>query len=262
MALSTHPNSRVEQVREKMAALSVAVVGSPERQRLTEEVVALNTPLVRYVADRYRTSSEPFEDLFQVGMVGLVKAIARFDPDRGVDFGTFAIPTVDGEIKRYFRDSTWAVHVPRRFRELQTKIGRVTAELNQQLGRTPTNAEVAQALTIDVDELALARHAGRGQSSRSLDALSAERGSFAEPSVEDEALSQVELRGQLGPAIRHLTRRERVILGLRFVDDLTQAEIARVVGLSQMQVSRVLSATLAKLRLELTQPPADYPLAA
>jgi len=226
--------------------------GRCEQERVVARLVELNTPLVRYVARRFRATQEPFDDLMQVGMMGLIKAIRRFDCDRGVEFAAFAIPTIEGEIKRYFRDSTWSLHVPRRLREIQTSIWQKREELNQQLGRAAKDDEIADALGVETEEVRQASYAARAYCAGSLDSVMTEQGSRHEPHSDDERrFDQSDIRVFLSPALRRLPKRQREILELRFVEDKTQTEIARAVGISQMHVSRLLASTLNELRSSL-----------
>ncbi len=220
---------------------------------LVEELVRRFEPLARSVARRYYSRGEPFDDLMQVANVGLLKAIARFDPDRGFAFSSFATPTMLGELKRYFRDSGWAVHVPRGVKERAVELARVTDKLSSQLARSPSVAELAAALdateeqTLDALEAYHARHA------TPLDAGPDDDDSGSLPlalvlGVEDERLDQAEYMTMIARGVETLSDADRVILYLRFERDLTQSEIARRVGTSQMQVSRLLRAAIEKIR--------------
>ena len=218
-----------------------------------EEIVRRFEPLARSVARRYHARGEPLEDLTQVAMVGLLKAIARFDPDRGFAFTSYATPTMLGELKRYFRDSGWAVHVPRGVKERALEVATATDELSSKLGRSPSLSELAEALkateeqTLEAIEAYHARHA-----------TSLEHGSDDEDSgvpklaqtlgAEDERLEQAEYLTMIAKGVETLSESDRLILYLRFGRDLTQSEIATRIGTSQMQVSRLLRAAIEKIR--------------
>jgi RNA polymerase sigma-B factor len=193
------------------------------------------------------------EDIVQVGMIGLIKAIDRFELSREVEFTSFAIPYVVGEIKRFFRDTSWAVHVPRRLQEARVQLARATEELRSRLGRTPTVKELAELMSLPEDEVIEARLASNGYTSASLDATlsSSEDGESALADfigTDDRALELVEDFHALAPMIAALDERDRKIIHMRFVEELTQAEIGERLGVSQMHVSRLLSRCLARLR--------------
>ena len=219
---------------------------SPQRQVLRDKLVEMHMPLVEYLARRFSGRNEPLPDLVQVGAIGLLKSIDRFDPDRGLEFSTYATPTILGEIKRYFRDSGWLVHVPRRAQELQATLATSRAELSQELQRAPTVAELAERTGLREEDIIEA-----------LDALTDENhgGNAAQAMLAqlDERFEQVERREMLRPAMEALPERERHILLLRFVAGKSQTEIATIVGVSQMQVSRLVTRSLAKLRSALTE---------
>jgi RNA polymerase sigma-B factor len=225
---------------------------SPEvRERLVEQYQAL----VRSLARRFAGRGEPLEDLEQVGFLGLISAIERFDPGLGLEFTTFATPTILGEIKRYFRDKSWAVRVPRRLQETYAKVVRVQQEMAQRLGRSPTVAEIARELELEPDEVLQALEAGPAHRAVSLDAPAQGADEDQEVGdrvgVEDQNLDRIELQTVLGTALRHLTPREQEIMILRFVDQLPQTEVARRLGISQMHVSRLQRAALDRLRQEM-----------
>jgi RNA polymerase sigma-B factor len=185
-----------------------------------------------------------------VATIGLVKAVDRFDPDREVEFSTYATPTIVGELKRHFRDKGWAVRVPRRLQELNLRLGTVIAQLSQDLQRSPTVGEIAEAAEATQDEVLEALDSAHAYSLISLDAASGEEGlSYHEQiGTEDEALEALEDRVSVGPLLKRLAPRERHMLYLRFFKGLTQSEIARELGISQMHVSRLLAKTLSSLR--------------
>lgn len=219
-----------------------------------EELVERFMPLARRLAGRYAGGAEPYDDLVQVASVGLVKAIDRFDVERGTAFSTFAVPTILGELKRHFRDRGWSVHVPRDVQERILKVERALAELPSRLGRAPTIADIAERLEVSDEEVLEAMHASQGHHAVSLDASS----SFAdgeEPAPLGERIGEtdlgfdtVEYGAAIQPVLEETSDRDRKILHLRFVDDMTQSEIADRVGVSQMHVSRILRSTLESLR--------------
>jgi RNA polymerase sigma-B factor len=216
-------------------------------------LVALHLPLVEHCARRFRNRGEPFEDLVQVGTIGLLKSIDRFDLGRGVEFSTYATPTIIGEIKRHFRDRGWAIRVPRRLQELRMQISASTAELTQQLGRSPTPRELAEAIGCTVEEIVEGIESGNAYSTLSLDATDEGADNNGVSMLEmmgldDEELEQIEIRASIKPLIEALPPREKRILLLRFFKNKTQSEIAHEIGVSQMHVSRLLSRTLHDLR--------------
>jgi RNA polymerase sigma-B factor len=190
----------------------------------------------------------------QVGMIGLLKAIDRFEPSRGLEFSTYAVPTILGEIKRYFRDATWAVHVPRGARDLHSAIVTARAELDQTLGRSLTIADIAERIRVSEHDVLAALEAGRAYTSNSLESMAEAMGEGREASFGfvDRRLEQVERRADLQPAISTLPEREQEVLVLRFVYDQSQTQIAAALGVSQMQVSRLLAHSMNQLREELT----------
>jgi RNA polymerase sigma-B factor len=218
-----------------------------------EELVRRFMPLARSLARRYGRSSEPFEDLLQVASLGLLKAIDRYDGERGHPFQSYAVPTILGEMRRYFRDSGWAIHVPRGAQERALKVRDAQERLSNETGRPPTVNQLAEYLEIDLEEVIDALQAIRAYETVSLDAP---RGGGDEDMVpygdtighEDERYELVELDATVSSALGHLPARDRLVLQLRFVEDLTQTEIAERVGISQMQVSRLLRRSLEQLR--------------
>jgi RNA polymerase sigma-B factor len=209
-------------------------------------------PLVRHFARRFSNRGEPFDDLLQVGTLGLIAAIDRFDPTRGVEFLSFAVPTITGEIKRHFRDQGWSVRVPRRLQELHLSLNAAVSELSQKNGHAPTPSELAEHLGIPRAEVLEGLAVANAYRSSSLDErLSGEEDSptlAATLGEEDAALEGVEYRESLQPLLATIPARERRILILRFFGNMTQSQIAADIGISQMHVSRLLSQTLAKLR--------------
>ncbi|WP_431992822.1 RNA polymerase sigma factor SigF [Streptomyces albogriseolus] len=230
--------------------------GSHEYSYVRTTLVELNLALVKFAASRFRSRSEPMEDIIQVGTIGLIKAIDRFEHTRGVEFPTFAMPTIIGEIKRFFRDTSWSVRVPRRLQELRLDLAKAGDELAQQLDRAPTVAELADRLGITTDEVVEGMAASNAYTASSLDAQPDEddaEGALADRiGYEDHGLEGIEYIESLKPLIAELPSRDRKILSLRFVAGMTQSEIGEELGISQMHVSRLLSRTLVKLRRGLT----------
>jgi RNA polymerase sigma-B factor len=219
-----------------------------------EELVERFIPLARQLASRYAYTDEPHDDLVQVACVGLVKAVDRFEPDRGSTFVNYAVPTILGELKRHFRDKGWAVHVPRAMQERALQVNQAIAQLSTRLGRSPTAKEIAKQVGASTEEVLLALEASTAYDALSLDSTppggdDEERRSYADTiASEEQGYELVELGQALSGTVRALPDRERTILHLRFVQDLTQAEIAERVGVSQMHVSRLLRRSLDKLR--------------
>jgi RNA polymerase sigma-B factor len=219
-------------------------------------------PLARSLAKRYRRSSEPMEDLFQIASLGLLKAIDRYDADRGHPFPAFAVPTVLGEMRRYFRDAGWAVHVPRGAQERALKVRDAQERIVNERGRAPTVGQLAEYLEVDTEEVLDALQTIQAYETVSLDAP--RPGSDGDGSgiaygdsigSDDERFELIELDATISQALEHIPARERTILRMRFVEDLTQTEIAERVGISQMQVSRLLRRSLEQLRRIAQAPP-------
>ncbi|HEY3397396.1 MAG TPA: SigB/SigF/SigG family RNA polymerase sigma factor [Armatimonadota bacterium] len=220
---------------------------------LRAHFIAQHEGLVRHVAKDYHDSGEPFEDIMSVGMLGLIHAVDRFDPERGTKFATFAVPTIRGEIQRYFRDHTWGIRVPRRIQELSLKAREMRDRLALERGRPPTYAEVARALSVPEEDLVEALEVGRQYDSISLEAIVADEESTGRSNLdrageEDERLTDLAEHDQLARALRQLPPRERVVLVLRFFQELSQQEVGRRLGVSQMHVSRLQQQALGKLR--------------
>ena len=221
-------------------------------RRLRNELIEAHKALASHLARRFANRGEPFDDLLQVVYLGMLKAVERFDPDRGLEFSTFATATVDGELKRHFRDKTWSVRVPRRPQELHLRLSNTISELSQRLTRPPKVGEVAAELGVSEEEVLEAMEVGGAYRSSSLDARSSDG---QESSTLDRRLGSVdtgfdlaEHRVLLDRVLADLPERERVIVELRFFHDMTQTEIADEVGISQMHVSRLLTRTLMQLR--------------
>ncbi len=226
------------------------------RVQARDGLVTLHLPLVEHCARRFRNRGEPFEDLVQVGTIGLIKSIDRFDRGRGVEFSTYATPTIIGEIKRYFRDKGWAIRVPRRLQELRMQISSTTAELTQALGRSPTPRELADAIGCTVEEIIEGIESSNAYSTLSLDAAEdvGDEGGVSMldmMGLDDVELEHIEIRESIKPLLEALPQREKRILLLRFFRNKTQSEIAEEIGVSQMHVSRLLSRTLEQLRASL-----------
>lgn len=228
-----------------------------ERHRLVDEIVLINLPVARSLAMRYRERGVPADDLMQVAALGLVKAAQGFDAERGRDFMAYAAPTITGEIKRHFRDTGWAVRPPRRLQELRTRVAQTTQVLSQASGRSPTVKELAAALGVDQEDVVEAMVSSNGYATTSLDAPpDGERGSWADTVADDDTtLASTPDRLALQQVLSRLPERERRILALRFFADKTQSEIGAEIGVTQMQVSRLLSRALQRLREQLEEPP-------
>jgi RNA polymerase sigma-B factor len=221
-------------------------------RRARDELIERFLPLARKLARRYTSSSEPFDDLVQVASLGLVKAVERFDPSRGFAFTSFAVPTIVGELKRYFRDSGWALHVDRSAQERARRITDAQQQISARTGRAPTVSELAQYLEFSEEEILDGLQTADAYDAISLDAPLASDDDGATTRIDtiggvDDRLDKVNDQATILAATRHLPRREREILFLRFGADLTQTEIAERVGVSQMQVSRLLRKSLQRL---------------
>ncbi len=238
--------SRREELREQFIAFA--------HQRdapLRDELVSAHLGLAEYLARRFANRGEPLEDLVQVASLGLIKAVDRFDPERGVEFSTYATHTIVGELKRHFRDKGWAIRAPRRMQELYLQLGKVVGTLSQELGHSPTIAELAAEVEVSEEEVLEALEAGQAYRSASLDApVGNEEGETlgAHLGEEDASLADVESRATLSPLLAQLPPRERLILHLRFFEGLTQSEIATRLNISQMHVSRLLARSVSELR--------------
>ena len=220
-----------------------------------EQLIERYLPLARRLARRYQRSEEPLEDLMQVASLGLVKAVDRYDATRETAFSSFAVPTILGELKRHFRDRTWSVRVPRELQELALRVDKTVATLSTQEGRAPTVGEIAAAMDVTEEQVLDALQAAGAYRAGSLDAPRS--GASEDPQgesvadaigAEEGGFERAEERATLEPALAHITERERLVLTLRFGQDLTQAEIGERIGVSQMQVSRLIRQALARLR--------------
>ncbi|MDF3147785.1 MULTISPECIES: RNA polymerase sigma factor SigF [unclassified Streptomyces] len=254
------PQDARELSRQFFDRLVMLDEGTREHQYVRNTLIEINLSLVRYAASRFRARGDSLEDVVQVGTIGLIKAIDRFEVSREVEFTTFAVPYIVGEIKRFFRDTSWAVHVPRRLQEARVELARATEELRSRLGRTPSTRELAQLMSLSEEEVIEARKAANGYQSASLDAAvtsDAENGESVLADLlgeEDPSLELVEDFHSLAPLIAGLDERERRIIHLRFVEELTQAQIADRIGVSQMHVSRLISRIIKQLRAGLLEP--------
>ncbi|MET8676360.1 RNA polymerase sigma factor SigF [Streptomyces sp. NPDC004647] len=234
--------------------LTVLEEGTHEYQYARNTLIELNLSLVKFAASRFRNRAEPMEDIVQVGTIGLIKAIDRFDLSREVEFTTFAIPYIVGEIKRFFRDTSWAVHVPRRLQELRLELAKATEHLSTDLGRSPTTNELAEHMGMTAEDVIEGRMASNGYVAGSLDIQVGEDAGGSDPTLADRigdvdpALEIVEDLHALKPLVQNLDDRDKRILQMRFGSEMTQSEIGTELGISQMHVSRLLTRTLTKLR--------------
>lgn len=228
----------------------------PRRAALRDRVVEAHLPLVKYLAGRYRHHGEPIEDVAQVATIGLIKAVDRFDPDRGVELASYATPFILGEIRRHFRDRASAVRVPRRLSEVHAAMTTARAELTQVLGRSPTVAELGRRLDQDEETILDALEVGRARIVEPLattdDAPESGAQGSGQRGAEDEALARVVDRETLRPLLARLPAREKQILAMRFLRDMSQRQIADELGISQMHVSRLLDRTFRELSSKLT----------
>lgn len=251
----------VELTRRRSAELFAVLrdddAPSASRDAARDGLVHLHLPLVEHCARRFRNRGEPLEDLVQVGTIGLIKSVDRFDTGRGVEFSTYATPTIIGEIKRYFRDKGWAIRVPRRLQELRMQISSATAELTQSLGRSPTPRELAESIGCTVEEIIEGIESSNAYSTLSLDATDDGDDSTSTMldaiGIDDEGLEHVEIRESIKPLLDRLEPREKKILLLRFFKNMTQSQIAEEIGVSQMHVSRLLNRTLEQLRASMEE---------
>ncbi|MFD3609103.1 RNA polymerase sigma factor SigF [Streptomyces atroolivaceus] len=236
--------------------LQVLEEGTHEYQYARNTLIEMNLSLVRFAASRFRNrGGDDTEDIIQVGTIGLIKAIDRFDLSREVEFATFAVPYIVGEIKRFFRDTTWSVHVPRRLQELRVELAKAKEQLSAELDRDPTVAELAVHLDLPEEEIIEGLVAANGYSAGSLDTPNADSESGSEQRAyadllgeDDPGMESVENLHTLAPLLRQLDDRERKIVRMRFGQEMTQAQIGAELGVSQMHVSRLLSRIVQRLR--------------
>lgn len=237
---------------EKLAGLAS---DDPRRVEIRNEIVHLGLPLAEHIARRFSGRGEAFDDLLQIARMGLVQAVDRFDVSRGSSFLSFAVPTIMGEVRRHFRDHTWAVRVPRGTKELHLRIGPASEALFQRLGRMPTAREIAAELDVELTEVTQALIAGNGHTSNSLDTTvrdqdddNVSQAVVTRLGAEEPCYELLEDAMAVRPLIEKLPRRERQVLVWRFFGGMTQSQIAERLGISQMQVSRILNKTLKTLR--------------
>jgi RNA polymerase sigma-B factor len=230
---------------------------NPRRAVLRDRTIEAWLPLAQHLAHRYSGRGEPTDDLLQTAAVGLIKAVDKFDPDRGVDFAGYAIPTIIGELKRHFRDRTWDIRVPRRLQEMRLAISEANSTLLQSLGRSPTVADIAAHLKLTEEEILEGLEGARAYNAVSLSTPTGDGERATELGdmlgSDDNQYELAELRVALGPALATLDEREQKILTLRFYGNLTQSQIADHIGVSQMHVSRLLARALTKLRGQLDE---------
>ncbi|MEU9442255.1 RNA polymerase sigma factor SigF [Streptomyces sp. NPDC048304] len=248
------PQDARELTRMFFERLAVLEEGTHEYQYARNTLIEMNMSLVRFAARRFRNSGQDMEDVVQVGTIGLIKAIDRFEISREVQFTSFAVPYIVGEIKRFFRDTSWSVHVPRRLQEARVELAKANEELRSRLGRSPRVSELAALMNLSEEEVVEAQIAANGYHSTSLDAAVTNDTDDGEAALsafigeEDGALALVEDFHALAPLVAELNERDRRILHLRFVEERTQAQIGQELGVSQMHVSRLVSRLLARLR--------------
>ncbi|MFD6280390.1 RNA polymerase sigma factor SigF [Streptomyces sp. NPDC060209] len=236
--------------------LQVLEEGTHEHQYARNTLIEMNLSLVRFAASRFRNrGGDDTEDIIQVGTIGLIKAIDRFDLSREVEFATFAVPYIVGEIKRFFRDTTWSVHVPRRLQELRVELAKAKEQLSAKLDRDPTVAELSAHLDLPEEEIIEGLVAANGYSAGSLDTPNADSESGSDQRAyadllgeDDPGMESVENLHTLAPLLRQLDDRERKIVRMRFGQEMTQAQIGAELGVSQMHVSRLLSRIVQRLR--------------
>ncbi|MFI1928459.1 MULTISPECIES: SigB/SigF/SigG family RNA polymerase sigma factor [unclassified Streptomyces] len=252
---SVAPRDARELSRQFFQRLAVLEEGTPEYQYARNTLIEMNMSLVRFAAGRFRGRGDDMEDVVQTGMIGLIKAIDRFEVSREVEFTSFALPYIVGEIKRFFRDTTWAVHVPRRLQELRVELAKARDELSSRLDRDPTVPELATLMNLAESQVVEAQIAANGYNSSSLDAaLTGDGPEHGEAiladfiGVEEEGLRLVEDFQSLAPLMAELSERDRQIIHLRFVEEATQAEIGERLGCSQMHVSRLIKRIIVRLR--------------
>ncbi|MFI5799171.1 RNA polymerase sigma factor SigF [Streptomyces sp. NPDC051677] len=252
---SVAPRDARELSRQFFQRLAVLEEGTHDYQYARNTLIEMNMSLVRFAAGRFRGRGDDMEDIVQTGMIGLIKAIDRFEVSREVEFTSFALPYIVGEIKRFFRDTTWAVHVPRRLQELRVELAKARDELAGRLDREPTVAELATLMNLSESQVVEAQIAANGYNSSSLDAaLTGDGPEHGEAvladfiGVEEDGLRLVEDFHSLAPLMAELSERDRQIIHLRFVEEATQAEIGERLGCSQMHVSRLIKRIIVRLR--------------
>lgn len=248
----THQSSGYEHLTPLFKEFASLPEDHPRRSQLRDELVTGHLPVAIHIARRFSHRGEPQEDLQQVATVGLINAVDRFEPDRGSDFLSYAVPTITGEVRRHFRDQAWSMRVPRRLKDLHVSIGTAVSELSQRLGRAPRPSEIASHLQCSTEDVLEGLEAASAYRSASLDEMLTDESSGQTTAdtlgAADSALEQVEYQEAVRPLLESLPERERTIIMLRFFGNLTQTQIAEKVGISQMHVSRLLAQTLAQLR--------------
>ncbi|KOX06046.1 RNA polymerase sigma factor [Streptomyces sp. NRRL B-1140] len=252
---SVAPRDARQLSRQFFQRLTELEEGTHEYQYARNTLIEMNMSLVRFAAGRFRGRGDDMEDIVQTGMIGLIKAIDRFELSREVEFTSFALPYIVGEIKRFFRDTTWAVHVPRRLQELRVELAKAREELASRLDREPTVAELATLMNISEREVVEGQIAANGYNSSSLDAALTGDGPEGGEAVladfigvEEDGLRLVEDFHSLAPLMAELSERDRQIIHMRFVEEATQAEIGEKLGCSQMHVSRLIKRIITRLR--------------
>ncbi|NKY86211.1 RNA polymerase sigma factor SigF [Nocardia veterana] len=249
----SHPDG-YDDVAPLFTELAALPADDPRRAQLRERVIERCLPLAEHIARKFSGRGENFEDLLQIARVGLVAAVDRFDPTQGSPFLAFAVPTVMGEVRRHFRDHTWALRVPRRIKEIQTALGPTVETLSQRLGRMPRAREIAEEMDADLGEVTQALIARNAYQTQSLDVPTGEDDTRSGSSIldtlgdEDPTFGAIDDTLTVKPLIDALPERERYVLTMRFFGGMTQEQIARKLGCSQMQVSRILTRTLKQLR--------------
>ena len=239
--------------REMLEQLGALEPNTPEHDSLRASLIERHLPLVHFLARKFADRGEPLDDLVQVGTIGLIKSLDRFDASLGYEFSTYATPTIVGEIKRHFRDKTWAIRIPRRLQELGAQVSKARESLTHELDRSPTPQEIATRLNIPVDDVMDAIEANSAYSTVSLSESHDDDSQSLSDTLGfiDEALENIEYRESLRPLLEALDAREKKILVMRFFENKSQTDIAQQLGISQMHVSRLLAKTLAHLRVEL-----------
>jgi RNA polymerase sigma-B factor len=247
---ATQPHAQDRRAREERALFDR--LGTDGDAGAREQLVERFLPLARAMALRYQHSHEPLDDLLQVASIGLLRAVDRFDPEREIAFSSFAVPTILGEIRRHFRDRTWSVRVPRNLQELSLRVDRTVGELADQLRRQPSVAEIAVAMAADEESVLEALQAAGAYRTLSFDAprgAEEDAPTLADSiGIQEEGFDRAEARATLEALLRRVSAREREVLRLRFEQDMTQAEIGAAIGVSQMQVSRIIRRSLGRLR--------------
>ena len=242
-------DQRLVAERELFERLHDADASDAERSAVRDELIETHMPLVHHLARRYADRGEPIEDVTQVATIGLIQAIDKFDPERGSAFSTYAVPTILGAIRRHFRDATWSVKVPRRVQELRGKIDAAHDALAQELGRSPTVAEIAARADVDPADVLDSLELSRARSAAPFDATADGEVPLADTLGDlDASLTDIENAETIKRLLATLSEDERAVVALRFFDGLTQTQIAERVGVSQMQVSRILTRSVEKLR--------------